>query len=40
MSKYRVRLAPGETGRRVYDDLKDYVAPMPGQLDLKFEPRH
>lgn len=39
ISKYHVRFACGETGNRVKRDLKDYVAPAPGQLNLEFEPR-
>ncbi|KAI0896941.1 cytochrome P450 [Annulohypoxylon nitens] len=37
--KYRFRLAPGETGRRVLDDMKDQLAPNPGNLTLLFELR-
>ncbi|KAK0634267.1 cytochrome P450 [Bombardia bombarda] len=37
--KYRFRLAPGETGKRVLDDMKDQLAPNPGELTLMFELR-
>ena len=37
--KYHIKFAPGEDGKRVSRDLKDYLAPQPGQLDLVFEPR-
>lgn len=37
--KYRLRLAPGETGRRVLEDMRDQLAPNPGHLTLAFELR-
>lgn len=39
IKNYRFRLAPGETGRRVSQDMKDQLAPNPGHLDLCFERR-
>lgn len=39
IKKYRFRLAPGETGERVLRDMKDQLAPNPGQLVLLFEKR-
>ncbi|KAL2259505.1 hypothetical protein VTK26DRAFT_6795 [Humicola hyalothermophila] len=39
VSKYRFRLAPGDTGRRVLEDMKDQLAPNPGKLSLCFELR-
>ncbi|KAI9643581.1 hypothetical protein NHQ30_008202 [Ciborinia camelliae] len=39
IKKYRFSLAPGETGRRVLDDMKDQLAPNPGHLTLVFEKR-
>jgi cytochrome P450 len=39
IKRYRFRLAPGETGRRVLQDMKDQLAPNPGHLDLCFEAR-
>lgn len=40
IKKYRFHLAPGETGRRVLEDMKDQLAPNPGHLTLVFEMRH
>jgi hypothetical protein len=39
IKKYRFGLAPGETGHRVLDDMKDQLAPNPGHLTLVFEKR-
>ncbi|TAQ86938.1 hypothetical protein B7494_g4735 [Chlorociboria aeruginascens] len=39
IKKYRFSLAPGETGRRVLEDMKDQLAPNPGHLTLVFEKR-
>ncbi|KAI1270202.1 cytochrome P450 [Xylariaceae sp. FL1019] len=39
ISRYRFRLAPGETGRRVLEDMKDQLAPNPGHLSLMCELR-
>lgn len=37
--KYRFRCGPGETGRRVSEDMKDQLAPNPGHLSLVFQQR-
>ncbi|CAN8097825.1 unnamed protein product [Discula destructiva] len=37
--RYRIRLAPGETGKRVMEDMDDQFIPYPGPLDLSFELR-
>ncbi|KAK4185891.1 cytochrome P450 [Podospora australis] len=37
IKKYRFRLAPGESGRRVLEDMIDQLAPNPGHLSLVFE---
>ena len=39
VKKYRFRLAPGDTGRHVLEDMKDQLAPNPGRLALCFELR-
>ena len=39
VSKYDIKLAPGETGRRVIDDMVDQFTAAPGKLDLVFERR-
>ncbi|WQF83912.1 Putative cytochrome P450 [Colletotrichum destructivum] len=39
VSKYRFRLAPGETGNRVFDDIRDQFTSNPGPLSLCFELR-
>ncbi|ROW06272.1 hypothetical protein VPNG_08075 [Cytospora leucostoma] len=39
IKKYKFHLAPGETGRRVLEDMKDQLAPNPGPLLLRFELR-
>jgi len=39
IKKYKFCLAPGETGRRVLEDMKDQLAPNPGHLTLLFEKR-
>ena len=39
VKKYRFNLAPGETGHRVLEDMKDQLAPNPGHLALIFEKR-
>ena len=39
VSKYDIRLAPGETGRRVVDDMLDQFTAAPGKLGLVFERR-
>ncbi|KAI0890641.1 uncharacterized protein GGS22DRAFT_151470 [Annulohypoxylon maeteangense] len=39
ISKHRFRLAPGETGRRVLDDMRNQLAPNPGSLTLLVELR-
>ncbi|KAK2591112.1 hypothetical protein QQS21_011200 [Conoideocrella luteorostrata] len=36
---YHFRLAPGDTGRCVLEDMKDQLAPNPGHLKLCFEAR-
>lgn len=37
--KYKFRLAPGETGLRVLEDMKDQLALNPGHLMMVFEKR-
>lgn len=37
--KYRFFCGPGETGRRVFEDMKDQLAPNPGHLSLCFQLR-
>ncbi|KAI1431257.1 cytochrome P450 [Xylaria sp. CBS 124048] len=39
ISRYRFHLAPGETGKRVLEDMKDQLAPNPGHLTLVCELR-
>ncbi|GKT57817.1 cytochrome P450 [Colletotrichum tofieldiae] len=39
VKKYHFRLAPGETGNRVFDDIKDQFTSNPGPLSLCFELR-
>ncbi|KAI0202863.1 cytochrome P450 [Astrocystis sublimbata] len=39
IKRYRFRLAPGETGKRVLEDMKDQLAPNPGNLTLIYELR-
>jgi cytochrome P450 len=39
IKNYQFKLAPGETGRRVLQDMKDQSAPNPGRLELCFAPR-
>jgi cytochrome P450 len=39
VSKYDVRFAPGETGKRVVDDMVDQFTAAPGQLQLVFDRR-
>lgn len=36
---FRFRLTPGETGRRVLENMKNQLAPNPGHLVLRFELR-
>lgn len=39
VKKFTFRLAPGETGNRVLEDMKDQFVPNPGPLSLCFELR-
>ncbi|KAL2873868.1 hypothetical protein SGCOL_010934 [Colletotrichum sp. CLE4] len=39
VKKYHFRLAPGETGNRVFDDVRDQFTSNPGPLSLCFELR-
>ncbi|KAF6811049.1 cytochrome p450 [Colletotrichum sojae] len=39
VKKYRFRLAPGETGTRVFDEIRDQFTSNPGPLSLCFELR-
>ncbi|KAI1819124.1 cytochrome P450 [Xylaria intraflava] len=39
IQRYRFHLAPGETGKRVLEDMKDQLAPNPGHLTLTCELR-
>ncbi|EMR70914.1 putative cytochrome p450 protein [Eutypa lata UCREL1] len=39
VKRFRFRLTPGETGRRVLENMKDQLAPNPGHLALRFELR-
>ena len=39
VKEYRFQLAPGETGNRVLDEVKDQFVPNPGPLSLIFEHR-
>ncbi|OLN85286.1 Tryprostatin B 6-hydroxylase 2 [Colletotrichum chlorophyti] len=39
LKKYRIRLAPGETGKRVFEEVKDQFTSNPGPLSLCFELR-
>ncbi|GAP85608.1 putative cytochrome P450 [Rosellinia necatrix] len=39
IKRYRFRLSPGETGKRVLEDMKDQLAPNPGNLTLLYELR-
>ncbi|KAF9876190.1 cytochrome p450 [Colletotrichum karsti] len=39
VKKYHIRLAPGETGTRVFDEIRDQFTSNPGPLSLCFELR-
>lgn len=39
VSKYDVRLAPGEDGKRMVEDMVDQFTAAPGKLQLVFERR-
>lgn len=39
VKKYQFRLAPGETGSRVFDDMADQFTANPGKLALNFQLR-
>lgn len=39
IKKYRFRLAPGETGSRMFDEMVDQFTANPGNLSLRFEMR-
>lgn len=39
VKKYRFRLAPGETGKRVMEEMTDQFIPSMGPLSLCFELR-
>lgn len=39
MVRYRVGLAPGETGAVLWRDMKDQIAAFPGELRVQFVPR-
>lgn len=39
VKKFNFRLAPGETGNRVLEDMKDQFVPNSGPLSLCFELR-
>lgn len=39
VKRFRFKLAPGETGNRVLDEMRDQFVPNPGPLSLCFEER-
>ena len=39
VSKYQIKLAPGEDGTKVTEQMKDRFTALPGPLSLTFEAR-